>query len=114
MAKAEWGLKRICHGCTAHFYDLKKSPILCPKCGDTFDPELSTRGRRRGASKDAPSITLVELDPTLDANFIDPDLLESEGTEGVDDDVMEDASDLGGEEELSDVMEHVEHEGKDN
>ncbi len=32
MAKPEWGTKRKCQGCGAHFYDLKRDPIVCPKC----------------------------------------------------------------------------------
>ncbi|WP_339852442.1 FYDLN acid domain-containing protein, partial [uncultured Nisaea sp.] len=32
MAKPEWGIKRTCQSCGARFYDLMKSPIVCPKC----------------------------------------------------------------------------------
>ena len=39
MAKADWGLKRTCLSCNAKFYDMNRSPILCPKCGAAFDPE---------------------------------------------------------------------------
>jgi uncharacterized protein (TIGR02300 family) len=33
MAKPELGLKRVCTSCGAKFYDLMKSPVICPKCG---------------------------------------------------------------------------------
>ncbi len=36
MAKAELGTKRQCQSCGAKFYDLSKSPILCPKCSTVF------------------------------------------------------------------------------
>ena len=36
MAKAELGVKRRCLSCTAAFFDLNKSPILCPKCEAVF------------------------------------------------------------------------------
>ena len=36
MAKAELGTKRQCQSCGAKFYDLSKSPILCPKCNTVF------------------------------------------------------------------------------
>ena len=41
MAKPEWGTKRECQGCGAHFYDLKRSPIVCPKCDATFVIEVA-------------------------------------------------------------------------
>jgi uncharacterized protein (TIGR02300 family) len=116
MAKAEWGMKRVCQGCTAHYYDLKKDPAVCPICGEKFDPESYVRTRRRGNAKDstAPTISLVELDSPLleEEAFIDPDLLEGEASDDAGDDVLEDASDLGGDEgELIDV--DVDHDGKD-
>jgi uncharacterized protein (TIGR02300 family) len=46
VAKPEWGTKRICHNCGARFYDLHRSPIICPKCGTTFDPEALLKSRR--------------------------------------------------------------------
>ena len=36
VVKAELGTKRTCPSCAARFYDLLKSPILCPKCGTSF------------------------------------------------------------------------------
>ncbi len=50
MAKPEWGLKRICHGCGARFYDMKRDPIHCPKCDAKFDPNAVTRPRRSRAA----------------------------------------------------------------
>ena len=32
MAKPELGTKRLCGSCGAKFYDLSKTPIVCPKC----------------------------------------------------------------------------------
>ena len=32
MAKAELGTKRLCANCAVKFYDLGKTPIVCPKC----------------------------------------------------------------------------------
>jgi uncharacterized protein (TIGR02300 family) len=46
VAKPEWGTKRICHNCGARFYDLHRSPIICPKCGTPFDPEALLKSRR--------------------------------------------------------------------
>src|SRR3546814_9225165 len=33
VAKPEWGAKRICHNCGARYYDMRRDPIICPKCG---------------------------------------------------------------------------------
>ncbi len=33
MAKPELGLKRVCVACNTRFYDLTRSPAICPKCG---------------------------------------------------------------------------------
>ncbi len=39
MNKGNWGIKRVCLHCGVRFYDLGKSPILCPNCGKEFDVE---------------------------------------------------------------------------
>lgn len=46
MAKPEWGAKRICHNCGARYYDMGKSPVVCPKCNTEFDPEAFLKSRR--------------------------------------------------------------------
>ena len=47
MAKPEWGIKRTCQVCGKKFYDLNKSPIICP-CpeGIEFDPDLYLKSRK--------------------------------------------------------------------
>ena len=32
MSKPEWGEKRECPKCGSRFYDLKRDPVICPKC----------------------------------------------------------------------------------
>lgn len=39
LAKPEWGTKRQCKSCNAKFYDLQRSPIVCPKCNTVFELE---------------------------------------------------------------------------
>jgi uncharacterized protein (TIGR02300 family) len=51
VAKPELGTKRLCAGCGAKFYDLGKTPIVCPKCGTTYEiPVVTTRGRPDAAA----------------------------------------------------------------
>ena len=49
MAKPELGLKRVCVACGAKFYDLTKTPAICPKCG-TEQPLEQPRPRRTGGN----------------------------------------------------------------
>lgn len=37
MAKPELGTKRLCASCGAKFYDLSKTPPVCPVCGTVFE-----------------------------------------------------------------------------
>jgi uncharacterized protein (TIGR02300 family) len=37
VAKSELGVKRLCPSCGTKYYDLNRTPIVCPKCGTTFD-----------------------------------------------------------------------------
>jgi uncharacterized protein (TIGR02300 family) len=36
MAKPELGTKRVCAACNLRFYDLHKTPIVCPTCAAVF------------------------------------------------------------------------------
>jgi uncharacterized protein (TIGR02300 family) len=45
MVKPELGTKRVCVACGARFYDLTRSPAICPKCG-TEQPVEQPRLRR--------------------------------------------------------------------
>ncbi len=109
MVKLEWGTKRSCQGCGARFYDLLKSPILCPKCGTTFEIQTSGRGRRGRLSADV--VKDVGLDNSLLVEDID---LVDDGDANLadDNDLMEDTSDLG--EDLDDIPDVLDHESKDD
>jgi len=37
VAKPELGTKRLCASCGAKFYDLNKTPPVCPVCGTIFE-----------------------------------------------------------------------------
>lgn len=86
MVKPELGTKRICVACGARFYDLMRTPAICPKCA-TEQPVEQPRLRR--APGNAPEEKRVKKAPE-EAD------LEVEGAEEeeVDEDVLEDTSDL--------------------
>ena len=45
MAKAHWGIKRVCNNgsCGAKFYDFNEKAIACPKCGAAYSQKLMSR-----------------------------------------------------------------------
>jgi uncharacterized protein (TIGR02300 family) len=100
VTKPEWGTKRTCQSCGAHFYDLRKDPIVCPKCGATYDPEAILKSRRRAPEK------IVPVKAAKEPELPDPDTdVETEDGEETDD-VIEDTSELG--EDDADIPETVE------
>ena len=52
MGKPELGLKCLCAGCGARFFDLLRTPAVCPKCG-TEQPKAAPRvlGQGRAAPR---------------------------------------------------------------
>ena len=46
LANPELGAKQICPNCQSKFYDLGRRPAVCPKCGESFDPEEALKSRR--------------------------------------------------------------------
>ncbi|NBR51687.1 MAG: TIGR02300 family protein [Alphaproteobacteria bacterium] len=47
MVDPKLGTKRVCEACGAKFYDLNKSPAVCPKCGHVYDPTLRRRLKKK-------------------------------------------------------------------
>jgi uncharacterized protein (TIGR02300 family) len=73
VAKPELGTKRLCGSCAAKFYDLNKSPIVCPKCNTVFEvAALASRGRPDATAARAAAVTDEEavLPETQDAEFV--------------------------------------------
>ena len=49
VTKPELGTKRLCAECSTKFYDLLKTPIVCPKCEAVFAvPKVAPARPRRG------------------------------------------------------------------
>lgn len=92
MAKAEWGLKRVCLACGARYYDMKKNPPVCPSCGTAYDPENQMR-TRRGRSKPVEQRPEEVLDDIPVA-----------GGDEAEDTVIEDVDELG-DEDVEEVVE---------
>ena len=113
MAKPEWGQKRSCLSCGVRFYDLQRSPIVCPKCNAEFDPGQAAKARRAKAPvaakaaakaipKPVPEQDKAEAEPPSD----DDDAVGAvEGDSSGDGEaVLEDTSELGeADDEVSEV-----------
>ena len=58
MSKQEWGVKHLCPGCGAKFYDMGRLPIACPSCDEPAAiaaPRHTRRSRKNG----------VKVEPSL-------------------------------------------------
>ena len=109
MAKVNWGVKRTCQSCSARFYDLAKDPILCPKCGAEFDPEAILKTKRAKPAPAPPRVVPVVAE--AEAEEIEP--IEGEVAEGDDkeEEVIEDTSELGeDDEDVAEVRDNVDEE----
>lgn len=113
MVKPAWGIKRTCQSCDAKFYDMHRTPIVCPKCGAIFDAEASLKTRR---SRPAEKVVPLKPEPAkkskIDAELPDDEAEIIEGEEAEEDEeIIEDASELGeDDEDMAEVIEKVEGE----
>ncbi len=92
MAHKNLGRKRRCASCGIKFYDLTKTPAVCPSCGTEFDPEVLLKSRRGRA---APKVDEARI-PTKEEDVNDDDVVEKAENEEFenDDEVMASESDL--------------------
>src|SRR5258708_30636942 len=65
VSKPELGTKRLCAGCNAKFYDLLKTPIVCPTCEAVFVlPKVVPSRPRRGFAP-LPAIVAIVAAPSV-------------------------------------------------
>ena len=117
MVKAAWGLKRTCQSCGAHFYDMHKSPIGCPKCGAVYDPDAVAKTRRSRTATSADKLAAQRMpvrrpEPEVEiaAVVADPELEVAEAEDEEEEDVIEDTSELGSDEDVATVIEKNEED----
>ncbi len=93
MAKREWGAKHTCAECGVKFYDLHRSPIVCPRCGNVIVIERVRPNRRRPPPEPAPAAS----EDTAAAGAVDESADEDDGglVEGIDGDDDSLVGDLG-------------------
>lgn len=93
MAKPELGIKRLCAGCGAKYYDLNRDPIVCPKCGAEF--QLVVAATPTTAPKPATARKVDDDDDTdLETESDDVEVISLEDAEE-EEEAGEDIPDLG-------------------
>jgi uncharacterized protein (TIGR02300 family) len=73
VAKPELGTKRLCTNCGAKFYDLNKTPIVCPKCDTTMEIVAATtraRPEAQAARAPAPAEEEAAVPEAQEAEFV--------------------------------------------
>ena len=79
MAKAARGTKRVCQHCGGKFYDLNRSPIVCPLCNEEFilaeakpEEDEITPAEQPEAKQAAPDKALkTAIEPDADVEIVD-------------------------------------------
>ncbi len=68
MSKPAKGVKRVCASCGARFYDLSRTPIICPVCQAVYHvpPPPTRRGERA-----APVEIREKIEPVLKAEVVE-------------------------------------------
>ncbi len=127
MAKPKWGIKRKCQGCGAHFYDLRREPIVCPICAAELKPQGQLRPQRNRAPAQPSAKPMLQTATVADEvpaaeteveNKVtgggpdDGTVALEKGTGEDDEEVVDDVSEFGEDkDDLFEVMDNVE-EGK--
>jgi uncharacterized protein (TIGR02300 family) len=117
VSKPEWGTKRHCGSCGKRFYDLNRTPITCPQCGTVLELK-KTQPKAKAKPVEAKAPVPAPAAKKEAGEWGDEAVAEEEGDEEAeeledgdeeeDKDVIEDASDLGEDEnDVSEVKEHM-------
>ena len=99
VSKDKLGIKRICGSCGAKFYDLVKTPIICPKCGTPYEEIASPKPSVPVAPvKEAPAVEEVALESDEAAEADDVEVIADDDTtvsleDSIEDDLSEDDDD---------------------
>jgi len=102
VAKAELGMKLTCDSCGARFYDLNKTPGICPKCGTANARPVIFKASRRPAEDREKAAAAAAAAAKAAKPVVDVDDVEV-ATDDEDEAVIEDTSDLGEDDDDVDV-----------
>lgn len=86
MKKTDLGTKRQCVECDVKYYDLNRSPIVCPKCGTVFELESSAEPEGKVEKNVESKADETEIQPEGGAEVIS---LEEADSEQIEDSIPE-------------------------
>jgi hypothetical protein len=100
---------------------LQRDPVVCPKCSTPFDPEAFLKARRaRPAApveKELAPVGTADIDAEIETEEVEAvedeedDAIPLEEAEEEDEELIEDASELGeDEDDMAEVIDNVEEE----
>src|ERR1700693_895849 len=98
MSKPAKGTKRVCASCGARFYDLSRTPIICPVCQAIY--QVTPPPTRRGERAPAPEVRAKVVEPELEVVTLEPDTISLEEVVEAEEDVP-----IEGDEEIVDLGE---------
>ena len=99
MSKPARGIKRVCQSCGTRFYDLGRTPIVCPSCQAVYQVTQPTS--RRGERAPVPEVR-EKVEPEVEPVALEPETISLEEVEEAGEDaVIED-------EEIVDLVEEAE------
>ena len=75
MSKPGRGTKRVCQSCGARFYDLGRTPIVCPVCQTVYQVTPPTRRSERQAP--VPDVR-AKAEPELETAAVEPETISLE------------------------------------
>lgn len=78
MSKPARGIKRVCQSCGARFYDLGRTPIVCPSCQAVYQVTQPTS--RRGERAPVPEVR-EKAGPEVEAVALEPETISLEEVE---------------------------------
>ena len=78
MSKPARGIKRVCQSCGTRFYDLGRTPIVCPSCQAVYQVTQPTS--RRGERAPVPEVR-AKAEPEVEAVALEPETISLEEVE---------------------------------
>ena len=100
MSKPARGIKRVCQSCGTRFYDLGRTPIVCPSCQAVY--QMTQPTSRRGERAPVPEVR-EKVEPKVETVALEPETISLEEVEEAGEDAViedEEIVDLGEEAEI--------------
>jgi uncharacterized protein (TIGR02300 family) len=78
MSKPARGIKRVCQSCGGRFYDLGRTPIVCPSCQAVY--QMTQPTSRRGERAPVPEVR-EKVEPEVETVALEPETISLEEVE---------------------------------